>query len=141
MHLAIYRGSPDARAIVHAHPPTAIAWTVARPGSTELPHDVLPEIVLGVGRIPIVPYARPGTEALAAALQPFLPRHRALILARHGVVCWGETLSEAYNGVERVEHVAQILKSAEELGGLTALPPDEVAELSRLRASAGPRLL
>jgi L-fuculose-phosphate aldolase len=141
MHLAIYRASANVRAVVHAHPPTAIAWTVARPGWTELPHDVLPETVLGVGRIPIVPYARPGTEELGAALQPFLPQHRALILARHGVVCWGETLSEAYNGVERVEHVAEILKSAQELGGLTALPPGEVAELLRLRASAGPRTL
>ena len=99
MHLAIYGACPDARAVVHAHPPTAIAWTIARPDWTELPGDILPEVVLGVGSIPIVPYARPGTDAVGAALLPSLPRSRALILARHGVVCWGETLAEGYDGI------------------------------------------
>jgi L-fuculose-phosphate aldolase len=140
MHLAIYDACPDARAVVHAHPPTAIAWTIARPNSTELPGDVLPEVALGVGRIPIVPYARPGTDAVGAALRPLLPRHRAIVLARHGVVCWGETLAEGYDGMERVEHVALILKSAIELGGLTTLPAAEVAALADLRESLGPRL-
>ena len=140
MHLAIYAACADARAVVHAHPPTAIAWTVARPEWTELPGDILPEVVLGVGSIPIVPYARPGTDAVGAGLTPWLPRSRALILARHGVVCWGETLDEGYDGVERIEHVARILKSAQELGGLTSLPAAEVAALARLRESSGPRL-
>jgi L-fuculose-phosphate aldolase len=125
---------------VHAHPPTAIAWTLARPAWTELPGDVLPEVALGVGRIPIVPYARPGTDAVGAALMPLLPGHRALILARHGAVCWGETLAEGYDGVERIEHVSLILKSAHELGGFTAMPPAEVAALARMHESLGPRL-
>ncbi len=140
MHLAIYDACRDAQAVVHAHPPTAIAWTVARPLWTELPADVLPEVALGVGRIPIVPYGRPGTDAVGSALRPLVARHRALILARHGVVCWGETLAEGYDGVERIEHVAQILKSAEELGGLTSLPPAEVAALASMREALGPRL-
>jgi L-fuculose-phosphate aldolase len=125
---------------VHAHPPTAIAWTIASPTSSELPGDVLPEVALGVGRIPIVPYARPGTDAVGAALRPLLPRHRALILARHGAVCWGETLAEGYDGMERIEHVAEILKSAMELGGLTSLPAAEMAALDAMRRSLGDRL-
>jgi L-fuculose-phosphate aldolase len=141
MHLAVYSACPDARAVVHAHPPTAIAWTIAQPDRAELPGDVLPEVMLGVGAIPIVPYARPGTAAVGTALTPYLPHHRALILARHGVVCWGESLVEAYNGVERIEHAAQILKSAHELGALTALPAAEVAALGRVRAAIGPRIL
>ena len=101
---------------------------------------MLPEVALGVGRIPIVPYARPGTDAVGAALKPLLPRHRALLLARHGAVCWGETLDEGYDGMERIEHVAQILKSAIELGGLTALPAAELAALDAMRQSLGDRL-
>jgi len=141
MHLAIYRARPDARAVVHAHPPTAIAWTVARPDLRELPADVLPEVMLAVGAIPVVPYARPGTAAVGDGLLPHLARRRLLILARHGAVCWGESLEEAYNGMERVEHVAQILKAAHELGGVTPLPPGELAALAQVRAALGPRVL
>jgi L-fuculose-phosphate aldolase len=141
MHLSVYRACADARVVVHAHPPTAIAWTLARPGLTELPTDALPELILAAGRVPIVPYARPGTEEMGTALRPFLPEHRLLLLARHGALAWGESMEEAVNGIERLEHSALILKAAEELGGLSPLPPLELEALRALRARIGPRLL
>lgn len=141
MHLAVYRRCPQARVVVHAHPPTAIAWTLARPDLAELPSDALPEVILAAGRIPIVPYARPGTEAMGSALEPFLPGHRLLLLARHGALAWGESLEEAVNGIERVEHSALILKTALELGGAKPLPEDELGALHALRSKSGPRLL
>lgn len=141
MHLAVYRASADALVVIHAHPPTAIAWTLARPGLAELPTDALPELLLAAGRVPIVPYARPGTEEMGSVLLPFLPAHRLLLLSRHGALAWGESMEEAVNGIERVEHSALILKAAEELGGVTPLPPLELEELRALRARIGPRLL
>jgi L-fuculose-phosphate aldolase len=141
MHLAVYRACADARVVIHAHPPTAIAWTLARPGLAELPTDALPELLLAAGRVPIVPYARPGTEEMGSVLLPFLPAHRLLLLARHGALAWGESMEEAVNGIERVEHSALILKAAEELGGSTPLPPLELEALRALRARIGPRLL
>lgn len=141
MHLAIYRAVPGARAVVHAHPPTAIAWTLARPDLAELPSDSLPEVILAAGRIPIVPMAIPGTEAMGTALLPFLPAHRLLILARHGGLAWGESIQEAAGGMERLEQVAEILWRAETLGGARPLAPAELAELRALRAKLGPRLI
>ena len=141
MHLAIYRSCPEARCVVHAHPPTAIAWTVARPELHELPSEGLPELILATGRIPVVPYARPGTEAMGKVLEPFLPKHRLLLLARHGAVCWGEDLEGAYLGIERLEHVAQILKSAVELGGISSMEAVELAALHEAREKMGPRIL
>jgi L-fuculose-phosphate aldolase len=141
MHLAVYRHCAAARVVVHAHPPTAIAWTLAHPELTELPSDALPEVILAAGRIPVVPYARPGTEAMGTELVPFLPDHRLLLLARHGALAWGETLEEAVNGIERVEHSALILKTALELGGAKPLPEDERRALHALRAKNGPKLL
>ncbi len=141
MHLAVYRACPEAQAVIHAHPPTAIAWSLARPDLAYLPDESLPEVILAAGRIPIVPYARPGTDAMGEGLRPFLPQHRLMILARHGALCWGETIEDAYNGIERLEHVCQILKSTMELGGLHPLPEDEVAALRELRARHGPRIL
>ena len=141
MHLAVYRACPEAMCVVHAHPPTAIAWSLARPDLGFLPDESLPEVILAAGRIPIVPYARPGTAAMGDVLARFLPQYRLLILARHGALCWGETIEDAYNGIERLEHVCQILKSAMELGGLSALPEAEVSALRGLRAKQGPRIL
>ena len=140
MHLAVYRACSEARVIIHAHPPTAIAWTLARPQLTELPTDALPELLLAAGRVPIVPYARPGTEEMGTVLLPFLPAHRLLLLSRHGALAWGESMEEAVNGIERVEHSALILKAAEELGGTTPLPPLELEALRALKSRLGPRL-
>ena len=141
MHLEVYRRCPQARAVVHAHPPVAIAWTIARPELRELPAECMSELILAVGRVPVVPYARPGTLEMGTNLHPFLPACRALVLARHGALSWGESLEEAYNGMERIEHSAVILKAAQDLGGLTSLPPAEVEELRKLRAKLGERIL
>jgi len=141
MHLAIYRAVPAARAIVHAHPPTAIAWSLARPELRELPSDGLPEVILAAGRIPIVPMAMPGTEDMGTNLMPFLPEHRLLILARHGGLCWGEHLDEAAGGLERLEQVATILWKAEALGGAKPLSTEELQELRALRSKIGPKII
>lgn len=141
MHLAIYRHCPKARAVIHAHPPHAVAWSLARPDLTELPNDSLSEIILGMGQVPIVPYARPTTPAMGENLEPFLPQSRALILSRHGAVAWGEDLDEALNGIERLEHSAQMLWIAQTLGGAKPLPQEEVAALKEMRAKFGERLL
>lgn len=141
MHLAIYRAVPEAKAVVHAHPPTAVAWSLARPDWKELPTDALPEVILAAGQIPIVPMAIPGTEAMGTNLLPFLPDHRLMILARHGGLCWGAHLDEAVGGLERLEQVATILWKAETLGGAAPLPPSDLADLRALRAKLGPRII
>ncbi len=141
MHLAVYRAVPEAKAVVHAHPPTAIAWTLARPELTELPSDSLPEVILAAGRIPVVPMAIPGTEAMGTALLPFLPAHRLLILARHGGLCWGESIREAAGGLERLEQVAEILWKAETLGGAKPLGTEALKLLQNLRANIGPSII
>jgi len=141
MHLEVFRSSPKVKAIVHAHPPTAIAWSIARPEMQKLPSDCLSEVILATGDIPFVSYARPGTEQMGEVLRPFLPQHRALILRSHGALAWGESLAEAYRGMERIEHSAQILATAQQLGGLHPLPPSEVAYLYELRKKIGDVLL
>jgi L-fuculose-phosphate aldolase len=141
MHLEIYRSCPKAKAVVHAHPVTAIAWSIAKPHLKKIPSDSLSEVILACGDIPFVDYARPGTQAMGDVLKPFLPGHRALILRRHGAVAWGEDLEEAYRGLERIEHSAQILAEAEKLGGLHPLPPEEVTYLYELRKKIGEKLL
>jgi L-fuculose-phosphate aldolase len=141
MHLEVYRSCPKARAVVHAHPPHAVAWSLARPELEELPNDRLGEIILAAGRIPIVPYARATTAAMGEVLRPYLPGCRAMILSRHGALAWGESLEEALNGMERLEHSAQMLWLAEQLGGSKPMPASEVEALKAMRAEMGESLL
>ncbi len=141
MHLEIFKNCPQAKAIVHAHPPTAIAWSIARPELQKLPSECLSEVILATGDIPFVPYARPGSEDMGKVLLPFLPKHQAMILRNHGALCWGLDLEEAYRGMERIEHSAQILATAERLGGMKALPKEEIAYLYELRKKIGNVLL
>jgi L-fuculose-phosphate aldolase len=141
MHLEVFRRCPEAKAIVHAHPPTAIAWSIARPDLKKLPSECLSEVILATGDIPFVPYARPGTEDMGKVLVPYLPQHQALILKNHGAIAWGADLDEAYRGMERIEHSAQILATAERLGGLHPLPADEIDYLYELRKKIGNVLL
>lgn len=141
MHLEVYRNCPLAKAVVHAHPPTAIAWTVARPEMDFIPSNCLSELILAVGELPVAKYARPGTLDMGTVLRPFLADHRAILLSRHGAITWGESLTEAQMGMERIEHVCEILYKAQMLGGLTTLPDEEVSVLKEMRKNLGPKLL
>lgn len=141
MHLEVYKQCPQAKAIVHAHPPTAIAWSIARPDLAFLPAHAVSEVILSCGDIPFVPYARPGTQTMGDNLKNFLPQYRAMILSRHGALTWGESLDEAWRGMERVEHSSEILWKAHVLGGLTFLPDEEVSALKAMRQRLGEQLL
>jgi L-fuculose-phosphate aldolase len=141
MHLAIYKTCTKARAVVHAHPPHAIAWTISHPQMRELPYRSMSELIIAAGRIPIADYARPGTVQMAQVLEPFLPEFRLIILGRHGALAWGETLEEALSGMERLEHSAHILKLALDMGQLSELPAEEVEYLQSLRKKLGEKVL
>jgi L-fuculose-phosphate aldolase len=118
MHLRIYERRQDVGAVVHAHPPLATAFAVA---GEDLMEPVLPEIVVQTGGVPLVPYATPGSPALADAIEPFLQHHDAFLMANHGATSLGSTLSIAHQRMESLEHAARILFAARSLGRVTAL--------------------
>lgn len=133
MHLRIYALRDDVRAVVHAHPPTATGFAVAGEGFMA---DVLPEIIFQLGRVPLVPYATPGTPAVAEGLAPFIPEHDAFLLANHGATTVGETLLVAHQRMESLEHAARILLAARQLGHVAPLAAEQVAALLAARAHA-----
>ncbi|HEY0929523.1 MAG TPA: class II aldolase/adducin family protein [Gemmatimonas sp.] len=132
MHLACYAGRPDVHGIVHAHPPVATGFAAA---GVPLPADVLPEVPVIVGPVALVPYGRPGTPALAAALQPFLAAHEVFLLSNHGVTAVGRSLTDALLRMESVEQAARIVAVARLLGGEQQLPAGEAAALASLHRS------
>lgn len=135
MHLFIYRRRPDVRAIVHAHPPMATAFSLA---GEPLPRGMLPELTYQLGDVPLVPYATPGTPALAESLAPVVDDADAFLLSHHGATTVGPTLTIAHQRMESLEHAAQILWAARMLGRLTPLAPREVQALIDARRRAWP---
>lgn len=128
MHLACYAARPETQAIIHAHPPLAVARTLVGKG---IPEDLLPEAALITGPVPVVPYALTGTSELAERVGLTVRAADVVLLERHGAVAVGNTLEQALIRIETLEHTAHILNAAEALG---TIEPMDRREVSRLRA-------
>ncbi|MCS7023293.1 MAG: class II aldolase/adducin family protein [Bryobacteraceae bacterium] len=136
MHLTIYQLRPDVRAVVHAHPPVSTGFAAAgRP----LNQALLPEVIIGLGCVPLAAYGLPGTPALTEPMLPYVPKYNALLLANHGAVTYGEDVFQAFFRMETVEHFARIALVAELLGGPKLLPRQEVDKLFDSRTRYGVR--
>jgi len=131
LHLAMYSQRPDAKAIVHLHCTCAVAVSCL---VHDDPRNVLPPLtayyVMRIGKLPLVPYFRPGDKALAEAVRKEAKRHRAVLLANHGPVVAGKSLDEAVDNAEELEATAQLALMLE--GRKTApLDAEKIAELER----------
>ena len=134
MHLTIYQMRPDITSVLHAHPPVATGYAVAgRPLNLAL----LPEVVIGLGSVPLADYGLPGTPALTEGMLPYIPKYDAILMGNHGCVCYGEDVYKAFFKMEVVEHFARIALVAELLGGAKVLPRDEVDKLFDSRRRYG----
>lgn len=130
MHLGVYRVRPDIKACVHSHPVFATAFAVA---GIELEVDILPEVVLFVGPIPLTDYAPPGTDSVPKSLEPHLEKSNAFLLRNHGLLTIGRTLDEAWHRHDTIEHYAKILHQARLLGNLNRIPSDDFQRLEKMR--------
>ena len=140
MHLEVYRQRPEARAVVHAHPPIATGFAVA---GIPLDRAVLAEVVTTLGSVPIAEYATPSTKELPEAVRKYVKAHDGMLLANHGALTMGADLFSAYYKMETIEHFAKISLVARLLGGerlLVARGSRAAREAARLvrhcRASA-----
>jgi len=114
VHFAAYAIRPDIRAVVHAHPPVATGFSVA--GET-MEHPMLAELKYGVGTVPLVPYAQPGSRALAELAAESLRSYDVVLLQYHGAVTVGPSLMVAHQRMESLEHAACILLAARQVKG------------------------
>ncbi len=131
LHLAMYGERADCGAVVHLHSVHAVAVSCLAGLDAS---DVFPPItayaVMQVGRLALVPYFPPGDLALADAVRKVASRHKAVLLANHGPVVSGSSLSAAVDAVEELEQTARLMLLLE--GRRTSLlDPGQVAELER----------
>src|SRR5687768_18456103 len=134
MHLEVYRNRPDVNAVVHAHPPIATGFAVA---GIPLTRAVLAEVVTTLGSIPIAAYGTPSTEELPAAVRKYIKAHDGMLLANHGAVTCGPSVTAAYYKMETIEHFAKISLVARLLGREHLISREEVERLQGLRGFYG----
>jgi ribulose-5-phosphate 4-epimerase/fuculose-1-phosphate aldolase len=131
LHTTMYGARPGSGAVVHLHSTHSVAVSCI----DGINHaDCLPPITayyaMRIGRLPLVPYYPPGDETLAEAVGALAGKHHAVLLANHGPVVAGSSLSAAQDAIEELEETAKLflLLRGERVRALT---DEQVAELER----------
>jgi 3-dehydro-4-phosphotetronate decarboxylase len=137
MHLAMYRARPDARAVLHPHPPATVAYSARYPVPRA---DSVPATNSGfyahAGQIPLLPYLRSGSHELHDAVAYLAADFHVILLGNHGLMVAAPTLFETLNIVEEVEQDCQIALLAGQ--GARWLTPAQCREIDALRGRTWP---
>lgn len=126
LHLAAYHARPEARAVVHLHSVHAVAISCLDSAPT-MP-TLTPYQVTRLGELPVAPYARPGSQDLAASVAALMPKNHAVLLAQHGSVVAAADVDLAADLAEELESTARLALLLHELP-FRELTADAVAEL------------
>lgn len=131
-HLEIYKARPECGAVVHLHSTYATALSCCKGLD---PADVIqpftPYYVMQIAPLPLVPYFRPGSLELFAAIARAAMHSKCLLLANHGLITTGKTLEKAVNCAEELEETAKLLFILKSAGvDINYLTPAQVEELS-----------
>ena len=129
-HRAIYDRRPDLRAIVHAHAPALVAFSIAR----QIPDThIISQAHRICGPVGYAPYALTGTVLLGERIaDAFASGHNVVMLENHGAATGGPDLITAFQRLETVDFCARTLINAAGLGEITSLQDEEIR---RVRAS------
>lgn len=109
LHRAMYEERGAAGAIVHLHSTHSAAVSCM---SGLDPHCCIPPLtpyfVMKIGRLPLLPYHRPGDPKLGDAIRSLAGKHSAVLLANHGPVVSGRSLESAVYAIEELEETAKL---------------------------------
>jgi L-fuculose-phosphate aldolase len=135
MHLEIYKAVPEAKAVVHCHPPHATAYAIT---GRVPPNLVIPEFEVFVGKVAISPYETPGTKTFAETVIPYVKQHNTVLLSNHGIVCWADTVTHAEWYAEVLDTYCWTLMNAAQLGApLSFISEQKGADLLNLKKKLG----
>ncbi len=136
IHLVSYKERPDIRAVLHCHPPHAVALTLA---GIDMQIPLIPEIIVTIGGIPTAPFATPGTDELPESIRGIVRCSDTVVMQNHGSVTLGSNLLDAFKKLDMLEHTAKILWLANCVGTVKPLDPQAVAKLLGTREKLGIR--
>lgn len=129
LHLAFYDRRPDCGAVVHLH--STYATLLSCLDDVD-PKDAVPAItpyvVMRVGRVPVLPYRRPGSPDMSDLVAERAGEHAAVLLANHGPVVSGKDFRSAVFAMEELEETAKLAVLSRGLN-VRRLTESQVAEL------------
>lgn len=131
LHRAVLTARPEAGAVVHLHSTYATAFSCLAPegGDAGIP-PLTPYFVMRIGRhLPVVPYYRPGNAEMEPAVHAAARQARALLLANHGPVVSGATLTDAVYAAEELEEAARLALVLRGVPGVRPLTPAQMDDL------------
>ncbi len=135
MHMEIYKEVPQAKAVVHCHPPHATAYAIV---GRVPPTCIIPEFEVFVGRVALSPYETPGTQKFAETVIPFVKDHNCLLLSNHGIVCWADTVTHAEWYAEVLDTYCWTLMNAAQLGApITTISAEKTSDLLAIKQRLG----
>jgi 3-dehydro-4-phosphotetronate decarboxylase len=131
LHTTMYDKRPKSGAVVHLHSTHSVAVSCL----DGIDHsNCLPPItayyVMRIGTLPLVPYFPPGDATLADAVGKLAGKHHAVLLANHGPVVAGSSLSAAQDAIEELEETARLFLMLRH-EKLNVLNPTQIADLQR----------
>jgi 3-dehydro-4-phosphotetronate decarboxylase len=110
LHTAFYDTRPGTGAVVHLHSTYATALScLADTDPEDAIPPITPYVVMRVGRVKQVAYARPGDPAMGEMIRALGGRYAAVLLANHGPVVAGADLASAVSAAEELEETAKLL--------------------------------
>ncbi len=123
-HRDIYKRRPDLGAILHAHPPTLVAFSLAR----KIPNThLVPNASLVCGEVSMAKYDVPGSEQLGLNIsEEFSKGFNTVMLENHGVVCGSTDLFRAFMAFETLDFCGRIEIDAYKLGTPHSLTQAEI---------------
>jgi ribulose-5-phosphate 4-epimerase/fuculose-1-phosphate aldolase len=131
LHRAVLQARPEAGAVVHLHSTHATAFSCLAPerGEAGIP-PLTPYFVMRIGRsLPVVAYYRPGDAAMEPAVHAAARQAKALLLANHGPVVSGASLTDAVYAAEELEEAARLALLLRGVPGVRSLTPAQVEDL------------
>ncbi|MEK6624277.1 MAG: class II aldolase/adducin family protein [Bdellovibrionota bacterium] len=134
LHLAAYKIRPDAKAVIHAHPPYSTARGMV--GSPLTPF--LPEAIISIGDvIPVALFSLPGTPESEQVVSEALQVSDVVMIAGNGVLAIGDDLEQAWLRIELLEHLCKIESYAKNMGEIRAISLSDRQKLMEKRAAIG----
>lgn len=130
-HVRIMNKRPDVKGIVHAHPPILTGFAIA--GGDYLQMPFLPEPVIEVGPMIMVPYAEPLSERLAENFDAVIDKSNGFLMENHGALMVStEGIWRALEFLEMMEAAAKSILIAKMLGNAKPIPQADVKNLENV---------
>jgi L-fuculose-phosphate aldolase len=134
MHIKAYSLRSDINAVIHSHAPFSVSHSIT---NTKIPCDILPEVVMTIGSVPETKFSVPTSPDNAKIIEECVKKSDLTILKSHGVLSLGKDIFDAYNKLEKLEHLCLVNICSNTFGGAKKIPKVKMKELKTLGKKLG----